>query len=66
MKAFKQQQAVDKLLSQIVDDAVKDGELNLAAQIGMFVVYMQQLEQTLKRIIGLTYSFKSYFNHNGY
>jgi len=66
MKALKQQQAVDNFLGQIINDAVKDGELNIAAQIGMFVVYMQQLEQTLKRIIGLTYSYKSHFDNNGY
>lgn len=66
LKAYEQNIAKGKLLEQIVSDATRQGDLNLAAQIGMFVVYVQQLEQTLKRIIGITVGFKSYFNNNGY
>ncbi len=66
MEAYKQQIAKQKLLEQIVYDAAKEGEPTLAAQIGMFVVYVQQLEQIIKQILNITYSFKSYFDNNGY
>jgi hypothetical protein len=65
-EAYKQQLAKDGLLEKIVDEVIESGKPNLAASIGVFVVYVQLLEQHIKRIISITYSFKSYFNNKGY
>jgi len=66
MTAYKQNFARQKLLSQVAKDAFVKGEPNLAAQIGVFVVYVQELELILKRTINITYGFKSFFNNKGY
>jgi len=64
--AYKQQIVKQKLLAQVVDDAVRDGEPTIATQIGMFVVYVQNLEEVLQQIVTVTYSFKSYYNNKDY
>ncbi len=66
LKAYEQQASRRKLFDQILKEAVGSEDPALAAQIGMFVVNVQSLEQSLRRMITVTYSFKSYYRNDGY